>query len=184
MRFWPLASVAALATTLRWFRIDAQSLWYDEGISAHQLTRSFAEILRASALDTHPPLYYWTLKAWGEPLGGSEVALRSLSVVWGVCAVALTFLIGRRLFGNVVGWAAALLLAVSPLSVYYSQEVRMYAQVTALGLLAVYAYAQRWYWLYALAGIVTLYSQYLGVAFLFAVNLHALLWWRSRTRAE
>jgi mannosyltransferase len=57
--------VAALALALRLFRIDAQSLWYDEGISAHQLTRSFPEILRAAALDTHPPLYYWTLKAWG-----------------------------------------------------------------------------------------------------------------------
>ena len=58
--------VAALAAALRWFRIDAQSLWYDEGISAHQLTRSFAEILNAAAMDTHPPLYYWTLKAWAE----------------------------------------------------------------------------------------------------------------------
>ena len=51
-------------------------------------------------------------------------------------------------------------------------EVRMYAQVTALGLVAVYAYARRWPWLYALAGIATLYthalvtravsSQYIG----------------------
>ena len=45
----------------------------------------------------------------------------------------------------------ALLLAVAPLGVYYSQEVRMYTQVTALGLLAAYAYARRTYWLYALA---------------------------------
>ena len=48
----PLLGVAALAAALRWFRIDAQSLWYDEGISAHQLTRSFPEILSAAALDT------------------------------------------------------------------------------------------------------------------------------------
>ena len=79
MRWWPLVAVAALAAALRWFRIDAQSLWYDEGISAHQLTRSFPEIVRAAALDTHPPLYYWTLKAWGDTLGSSELGLRSLS---------------------------------------------------------------------------------------------------------
>ena len=100
--------VAALAAALRWFRIDAQSLWYDEGISAHQLTRSFSEILRAAALDTHPPLYYWTLKAWGDTIGASELELRSLSAVWGVAAVVLTFLIGRRLFGTLVGTLAAL----------------------------------------------------------------------------
>jgi mannosyltransferase len=181
VRWWPLAAVAAFAAALRWFRIDAQSLWYDEGISAHQLTRSFPEILRAAALDTHPPLYYWTLKAWGETIGSSEAGLRSLSAVWGVAAVVLTFLIARRLFGTLVASLAALLLAVAPLAVYYSQEVRMYAQVTALGLLAVYAYTLRKPVLYAVAGLATLYSQYLGIAVLLALNLHALLWWRSQT---
>lgn len=178
MRWVPLVSVAVIGALLRWFRIDAQSLWYDEGISAHQLTRSFAEILRASARDTHPPLYYWTLKAWAEPLGGGDIALRSLSAMWGVAAVILTFLIGRKLFGSVATTVAAVLVAVSPLSVYYSQEVRMYAQVTALALLAVYAYVERRYWLYALAGLATLYSQYLGAAVLIALNVHALLFLR------
>jgi len=176
--------VAALALALRLFRIDAQSLWYDEGISAHQLTRSFPEILRASALDTHPPLYYWTLKAWGEVIGPSEVSLRSLSAVWGVLAVVLTWLVGRRLFGTLAASVAAVLLSAAPLAVYYAQEVRMYTQVTALGLLAVYAYTRRSYWLYAVAGLATLYTQYLGVAILVALNLQALLWWRSRARAE
>jgi mannosyltransferase len=176
--------VAALAAALRWFRIDAQSLWYDEGISAHQLTRSYLEILRAAALDTHPPLYYWTLKAWGDTIGASELELRSLSAVWGLAAVLLTFLIGRRLFGTLVGSLAALLLAVSPLAVYYSQEVRMYAQVTAFGLLTAYAYVARRNWLYAVAGLLTLYSQYLGIAMLIALNMHAVMWWRTRTRQE
>jgi mannosyltransferase len=176
--------VAALAAALRWFRIDAQSLWYDEGISAHQLTRSFPEILRAAALDTHPPLYYWTLKAWGDTIGASELELRSLSAVWGLATVVLTFLIGRRLFGTLVGTLAALLLAVSPLAVYYSQEVRMYAQVTAFGLLTVYAYVTRRNLLYAVAGLLALYSQYLGIGVLIALNLHALMWWRTRTRQD
>jgi mannosyltransferase len=185
VRFYgPLLGVALLAAGLRWFRIDAQSLWYDEGISAHQLTRTFPEILRASALDTHPPLYYWTLKAWGEIFGSSELALRSLSAGWGVVMVVLSFLLGRRLFGSLVATVSAVLLAAAPLAVYYSQEVRMYAQVTTLALLAAYAYSRRAYVLYALAGIATLYSQYLGVAVLAALNVHALLWWRQRSPRE
>jgi hypothetical protein len=167
---------------LRWFRIDAQSLWYDEGISAHQLTRSYPEILRAAGLDTHPPLYYWTLKAWGETFGSSELALRSLSAVWGVVAVIVVFVLARRLFGSLSATLAALLLAMAPLAVYYSQEVRMYAQVTALALLATYGYASRRFWLYALAALATLYSQYLGVAVLLALNAHAVLFFRSLTR--
>jgi hypothetical protein len=176
----PIAVVTLLALGLRLYRIDAQSLWYDEGISAHQLTRSFGEIVSAAAQDTHPPLYYWTLKAWGSVFGASEIGLRSLSACWGVAAVALTGLIGRRLFGPRAAWLAALLLACSPLAVYYSQEVRMYAQVTALGLLAAWAYVRRDWLLYILAAVGTLYSQYLGVAFLLALNLHAAFALRGR----
>jgi 4-amino-4-deoxy-L-arabinose transferase-like glycosyltransferase len=179
-----LLGVAALAAALRWYRIDAQSLWYDEGISAHQLTRTFMQILPAAAQDTHPPGYYWTLKAWSDAFGSSELALRSLSAMWGVVAVAVTFLIGRRLFGSLVATLAAVLLAAAPLSVYYSQEVRMYSQLTALGLLAVYGYTLRKYWLFALAGIATLYSQYLGIALLAAVDLHAVIWFREQTRRQ
>ena len=179
-----IAAVGLVAAALRFYRIDAQSLWYDEGISAHQLTRSFPEIIGAAAMDTHPPGYYWTLKAWAEVFGASELGLRSLSAAWGVGMVVLTFLIARRLFGTLVASVAALLLAAAPLAVYYSQEVRMYSQVTALGLLAVYAYTRRTDWLYALAGIATLYSQYLGIAVLAALNVHAVITWRSRTRRE
>ena len=67
----------------------------------------------------------------GESIGSSELGLRSLSAVWGVLAVVLDWLIGRRLFGSLAATLAALLLAVAPLAVYYSQEVRMYTQVTA-----------------------------------------------------
>ncbi len=184
MRWLPPLVLCVLAAGVRFFRIDAQSLWYDEGISAFQLTRSFAEILRAAALDTHPPLYYWTLKAWSEVFGASELGLRSLSAVSGVAAVGLTWLIGRKLFGRLPATLAAVLLAVAPLGVYYSQEVRMYTQVTALAMLAAYAYVRRGDWLYAIAGILTLYSQYLGIAILAALNLHALVWWRTRSRRE
>src|SRR5207248_3447994 len=52
------------------------------------------------------------------------------------------------------------------------------------GLLAVYAYTRRNNWLYAAAGIATLYSQYLGIAILAALNVHSLLWWRQRSARD
>jgi mannosyltransferase len=171
--------VCAVATALRFYRIDAQSLWYDEGISAYQLTRSFAEIARAAAGDTHPPLYYWLLKLWGTIFGSSELGLRSLSAVLGVAAVALTWLIGRQLFGQAAAAVAAFLLACSPLAVYYAQEVRMYTLVVGLGLLAAWAYLCRAHWIFALAAAGTAYSHYLGWALLAGTHLHAVLWWRS-----
>lgn len=177
-------ALSAIAAGLRFYRIDAQSLWYDEGISAFQLTRDYAEIARAAAGDTHPPLYYWLLKAWGTLFGATELGLRSLSAVLGVAAVAVLWLLGRILFGTLAATCAALLLAISPLAVYYAQEVRMYTLVVLLGLVAAYAYARRSYALYALAAAATLYSQYLGAALLAALHLHSLATWRARPRCE
>src|SRR6185369_343968 len=63
-----------------------------------------------------------------------EIALRSLSVVLGTATVWVTCRLGRLLAGTAVGLTAGALLAISPLAVQYSQEVRMYALA---GLLAV-----------------------------------------------
>jgi 4-amino-4-deoxy-L-arabinose transferase-like glycosyltransferase len=115
------------ALGLRLFLLDGQSLWYDEGVSAHMTSRTFAEIATATSVDIHPPLYYWLLSIWAVPFGQGELALRGLSVVLGTLMVAATWGFGRMLAGPAVGLAAAALLAVSPLAVQYSQEVRMYA---------------------------------------------------------
>jgi mannosyltransferase len=161
---------------LRAARLDAQSLWYDEGSSIFLSRQSLGVITAGAAHDIHPPLYYYLLHA-GIALGGqSEYAVRFLSVASGVLTVALLYALGRRLFGPRVGAIAALLGAASPLAVYYSQEARMYAQVTMFGLLSTYVLARATgghaaggfprsagLWLgYALAATACLYSQYLG----------------------
>jgi uncharacterized membrane protein len=70
---------------------------------------------------------------WAVPFGQGEAALRGFSVLLGTLMVWVTWGLGRSLAGRAVGLVAAALLAVSPLAVQYSQEVRMYAQA---GLLA------------------------------------------------
>lgn len=122
--------IVALAVGLRFWRLDGQSLWADEGNSAALALRSWADISQAAAADIHPPLYYWLLSLWVKLFGLSEIGLRSLSAVVGAATVGLTFDLGRRLFGRVAGLLAAFLLAVAPLPIAYAQEARMYALLT------------------------------------------------------
>ncbi len=122
-----------LAAGLRFHRLDAQSLWNDEGASVAMAHRPLAEILPNAAADIHPPGYYALLAGWVRLAGDSEFALRALSALQSVLTVALACALGRRLFGRGAGLAAALLLAVNTFAIYYAQEARMYAQ---LGLLA------------------------------------------------
>ncbi|HET7377478.1 MAG TPA: glycosyltransferase family 39 protein, partial [Anaerolineae bacterium] len=121
-----LLLILILAAVLRFYRIDGQSFWNDEGNSARIAERSLQLITEAAAGDIHPPLYYYLLHFWRGVFGVSEFALRSLSAMLGVLLVGLTFLIGRKAFSAGIGLLAALVAAINPFQIYYSQEARMY----------------------------------------------------------
>jgi len=127
-----LVAIVCLAASLRFYRLDAQSFWNDEGNSARIAERSLDLILEGAAGDIHPPGYYLLLHTWRALFGHSEFALRSLSVVAGLALVVFTGLLGRWLVGPGVGLMASFLSAFSPLAIYYSQEARMYALLAAL----------------------------------------------------
>ncbi|MCC7358779.1 MAG: glycosyltransferase family 39 protein [Anaerolineales bacterium] len=122
----------ALATWLRFFRLDAQSYWNDEGNSLRLAERAPAEIVAAAAADIHPPGYYLALSGWRALTGPSEFALRGFSALVGVALVALVYRLGQQYFDRATGLGAALLAALHPFLIYYSQEARMYALLAAL----------------------------------------------------
>jgi len=124
--------IVLVGTGLRVYRIEAQSLWYDEGNSAAMVGRAPDQITQAAAADIHPPLYYWLLAAWGSLAGKSEMALRLPSALAGIATVAVIYKLGARLFNRTTGGVAALLTALSPFQVYYGQEARMYALLALL----------------------------------------------------
>ncbi len=127
-----------LATGLRFYRLDAQSFWNDEGNSARLSERSVSLIVEGTASDVHPPLYYLLLRGWRDMVGESEFGLRSLSAFAGVVLAAAVYGLGRALFRREHGpaWAAALAAAVHPALVYYSQEARMYELLALLAVLS------------------------------------------------
>jgi mannosyltransferase len=134
-----LLLILLLAAGLRFFRLDAQSFWNDEGNSARIAERSVRLILEGAAGDIHPPLYYLALHYWRALAGNSEFALRAFSAIGGVLLVAMTALLGARLFAPPAGLAAAFLAAINPFQVYYSQEARSYIWVAFLAAATVYA---------------------------------------------
>jgi 4-amino-4-deoxy-L-arabinose transferase-like glycosyltransferase len=184
--------ILILAAALRLYRIDAQSLWNDEGNSARLAERSAQLILEGAAGDIHPPLYYLTLHVWRSLFGYSEAALRGLSVVFGLIAVAFTYLLGRRVFDKRVGLIGALLAATNPFQIYYSQEARMYMMLAAIGVVATYILVRlldfwslhpriyiphrRYYVLYVVAMAAGLYTHY-AFPFVFVVHFVIVLAW-------
>jgi mannosyltransferase len=204
------ALILLLATALRFYRLAGQSLWSDEGNSVALAQAGLAEIAARTALDIHPPLYYWLLHFWIRLFGQSEVAVRSLSAVAAVLLVGVIYQLGARLFDRRAGLMAAFIAAVSPFQVYYAQEARMYALLALLGALTIWATVEwmlpgneeweqdpkgfgkplgsakrsrrlTWALLYVLSAAAGLYTQYAFPVVLAAANLAVLTAiWQSR----
>ncbi len=156
----PLILVAGLV--LRMNSLD-QSLWLDEATSVLAAKNfSFQDLIfKFSPGDFHPPLYYLILKLWIGIFGTSEIAVRVLSVIFGVATVYVVYAVAKKLFGGNVGLISAALLATAPLHIYYSQEARMYSLETLLVMLVVWFFvSEKWIGLVITAAIL-LYTDYL-----------------------
>jgi len=128
-----------MAFWLRIVHISGQSLWYDEGFSVYLARTSLGDITARTAADIQPPLYYYLLYLWLPLAGTSELAVRFPSVLASTLTIPLLAAVGRRLLGQRVGLLAALLLTLSPFHVWYANETRMYALLTMLLVLSLYA---------------------------------------------
>lgn len=186
-----LLLVLLIAAGLRFHQLGTQSFWNDEGNSYIQATRDFASIAANAGRDIHPPGYYWLLAVWRGLVGESEFALRSLSAFASILTVAVTFALGRRLYGTGAGLIAAGLVALNGFSIYYAQEARMYALLAfwgAASMLALTAFtrqpnARRGLAL-GLLNAAGLYTQYAFPFVMLAQGLLAILWLLSlRQRA-
>jgi len=129
-----LIAILLCAFALRLINLTVQPLWFDEGWSVWFATSGLPAMIAATARDIHPPLYYALLHGWIALAGHGELALRFLSVMIGVVGVALSAKLAAALFDDPrVSLLAGLLVAVSPLQIFYAQEIRMYGLVTLLG---------------------------------------------------
>jgi mannosyltransferase len=185
-----LGLIFLLAAVLRLGFIGRQSMWVDEAASFWKVNRSWEQMFAGFSSGTFRPLYFVALRL-SLPLGSDEWILRLPSALVGLLSIYLFYRLGSALFDRSTGLVAALLLAVSPIHVWYSQEVRMYSLV---GLLCVGAglFAWRalrgnrfldWFLLGLLEGLV-LWTESAGIWLVFSLNGAALLvlpWlWRER----
>jgi mannosyltransferase len=133
--------ILLLATLARLWGLGAQSLWLDEAFSHLFATLPPDTAWQAVIADAvHPPLYYVLLRLWLVLVGQSEFALRFASVFAGVLAVALVLRAGRTWMDRRIARWGALLMALNPFHVWYSQEGRMYALLALLVLAGMMAF--------------------------------------------
>jgi 4-amino-4-deoxy-L-arabinose transferase-like glycosyltransferase len=114
-----------------------RGIWLDEAISIHQAHLSLHDLfVNLYNGDRQPPLYHLTLWLTIRIFGDGEFAVRLPSLIAGTLTIPVLYELGRELYDRRTGLLAAAFATISPLLIWYSQEVRMYEFVALFGLLA------------------------------------------------
>ena len=101
-------------------------MWFDEVYSWNLSLDTPKDIIAISSGDIHPPLFYIILKAWTNIFSDSIFSMRMLSTLLSMLSMLFLFNICREIKITEKRIIFVLILyAVSPLNIYYSQEVRM-----------------------------------------------------------
>lgn len=180
---WLLTFILIFAAATRFYHIQNQSIWFDEGWSAYAANQP---TLRAAfeSDTTNPPLYYVLLNINVHFVGDSEFSLRLFSTMFDLLAIALIFQLTWRLVNIKAGIYTALLATCLPLTRWAAQEARMYSLMLVLILIMTLAWFEllkqpkRWAWLALWASeAALLYSHNTGLIAALWINSVMLLSW-------
>ncbi|GBC81894.1 hypothetical protein HRbin10_01009 [bacterium HR10] len=134
--------ILLLAVALRASHLGTRNLWFDEAWSWYVSQQPLRFILEEGRSNIHPPFLHVVLKLWTALFGDGLAALRMPSLLASTAIVAGAYGLGRRVLSRPAALLAAGLLALSPHQVFYAQEARMYALMSALVIGAVLAYVR------------------------------------------
>lgn len=124
-----LLLILLLASFLRLYQLDFQSVWLDE---VHTMIESNPELTYAEFdyivffREGMGHFYFLTVRILQEIFGISSFIVRLYSAVIGIAAVYSIYTLGRTLFSKNAGLIAAILLTVNSFIIFYSQEARPY----------------------------------------------------------
>ncbi|MCX7397703.1 MAG: glycosyltransferase family 39 protein [Planctomycetales bacterium] len=120
---------------------------FDESFCQRMVEFSWGEMVDRISLDTHPPLFYFILKTWGYIFGGSVFAGRCLTAIFGTLSVAGMYAFVRAAYGEaqassqkeplkveLSALVAAALVAIGPLEIFWTLQIRMYSLSFAIGI--------------------------------------------------
>ena len=160
----------ALAMALRALYIGKTNLGGDESFTLYMALQSLPDIVAMLTRGDNPPLWETLLHFWTKVFGISEVAIRSLSLIFSALTVIPIYLLGERHIQRFVGIAASLFYCFSTFSIYMAHECRVYSLIGFATASSVYLFVSAIqrpktfkFILLTLANLMLMYGHYLSV---------------------
>jgi mannosyltransferase len=186
-----LAAITLLAMLLRFYKLGEWSFWTDELFTVNRVEAHYAsldQVARTIVGTKWIPLSLLLISPVLKMLGVNEWTARFVPALIGGASVPFLYLPTRRIFGPTVALIAALLLAISPWHIYWSQNARFYTSLMLFSSLALFAFyfgLERARPAYLMLSMVLLYvalSERLLAFFALPVAGAYVLWlWLSRS---
>jgi mannosyltransferase len=172
-----------IATYLRLTGLGLNNIWRDEAYTWATYQYGFNKIFDITKFDTHPPLHNFLMFLWTRIFGESELGIRSLSLVFGVACVYVTYLLAYKHTKNLsISALSAIIVAVNPQLIIYSQEGRSYSLLVLITLLTFYYLSEvintKNSILLAITAIIGLYTHNLYIPILFIAIIWHLSFYR------
>lgn len=110
----------------------SNDIWYDELFTVGMAEHSYSELVRFTAADVHPPLYYCIVKMFADlcklivPGVGTVIPAKLVSVLPYFVLLLYAVIFLRRRFGLFVGGLFLFCVTAMPQLPAYTVEVRMY----------------------------------------------------------
>jgi 4-amino-4-deoxy-L-arabinose transferase-like glycosyltransferase len=193
-----LLGMVLLSVSLRFYALDSRSLWRDEVDSVFKsfdfesggyeferrgLPESLTFPLKTTFEDgTKAPLYFVFLGCWINMFGPGSWGIRFFSVIFGLASIVVFFLFTSEQFGEKLSILATFLLAVSPVHVLYSQEVRGYSLLLLCSVISTWLYlkllkggaSRSTHLCYFFSLLLLVYVHYYGILYVAAQGLIVL----------
>ncbi|MBP7215742.1 MAG: glycosyltransferase family 39 protein [Candidatus Omnitrophica bacterium] len=186
-----LVCICAIGFLLRIYHLTVPSLWFDELMTAGRINYSLVQTIQNLFVSPFPPLYYIFMNLWVKIFSLSEFSLRFPSVVFSTLTIPLVYLLAKEIFDKRTALISALLVSISPFSINYAQDAKMYSMLWFFEGLSFYYFlkfvkttATRSLVAYVIFSILSLYTLYAGFIFLITQNLiFFMLFYRTRRKA-
>lgn len=139
-----------------------QDFWRDEAFTVMLAKQNFSDIVAFTTRDFNPPLYYFIVHIWMRLFGSSEIAVRSLSLLFYLGTVLVVFLFMERVFrfSPKKSYFYTFAFLFNPLLLYNAFEARMYAMLAFFATLSWYFLKRGKPRLYIVATVLGLYTHY------------------------
>ncbi len=176
-----------MGSILRIYHLGTEDLWLDEiftiGDARQSVFKLLPHVLENGAFPFLAVLIHFTMRLFGE----SAITVRLPSCIFGILGIPMIFLVGRKMFNDIVGLCTACFLAISPYHIYYSQEARAYTLQIFLLLAVIFFFLKviednspiNWL-LFLGCELLATFAHWYSTIMILSINLYFVFLWISK----